>query len=82
VIAFAGKEKKGAKLRIGLYIEYDPQASIFYHNRLKIQKKKEKEKKKNKSSSLSNALQYPEQHCFLEVSEASLCILLVAAACG
>jgi hypothetical protein len=69
-----GKEKKGAKLRIGLYIEYDPQANISDYNRLKI--------KKTKSSFLSNALRYPEEHCFLEVPEASLFVLLVAAVCG
>jgi hypothetical protein len=28
-----GEAKKGAKLRNGLYIEYDSQTSIFYHNR-------------------------------------------------
>lgn len=38
MITIGGKEKKGAKLRIGLYIEYDPQASIFDHNGLKIKK--------------------------------------------
>lgn len=36
MITFGGKEKKGAKLRIGLCIEYDLQASIFDPNRLKI----------------------------------------------
>lgn len=70
-----GKKNKGVKLRIGLYIEYDPKASIFDHNRLKI-------KKKTKCSFPSNALQYPEEHCCLEVSEAPHFAFLVAAACG
>jgi hypothetical protein len=39
VINLGGKEKNGAKLRIGLYIEYDPQANISDRSRLKIKKK-------------------------------------------
>lgn len=38
MITLGRKEKNGAKLRTGLYIEYDPQASIFDRNCLKIKK--------------------------------------------